>query len=133
MICTDMAEEVDNKVSDKEKVVRIPFTIYRDNPEHEKVYSILEKQKNRNAFIRSAILAYYAQGKGGTHGISIEDVQRIVKESNEELVEVLFRKLAGQKQEDCKSVESVPDQSQPLERLAKEKKSVDFERLKNLF
>lgn len=49
-------------MSDKEKVVRIPFTIYRDNPEHEKVYSILEKQKNRNAFIRSAVLVYYAQG-----------------------------------------------------------------------
>ena len=48
-------------MSDKEKVVRIPFTLYRDNPEHEKVYSILEKQKNRNAFIRSAVLAYYAQ------------------------------------------------------------------------
>ncbi len=70
-------------MNDKEKVVRIPFTIYRGNPEHEKVYSILEKQKNRNAFIRSAVLAYYAQGKIGGNSISEEDIRRIVKESNE--------------------------------------------------
>ena len=67
MICTGIAGKVLKDVSDKEKVVRIPFTLYRDNPEHEKVYSILEKQKNRNAFIRSAVLAYYAQGENGGH------------------------------------------------------------------
>lgn len=133
MICTDMAGEVDNKVTDKEKVVRIPFTIYRDNPEHEKVYSILEKQKNRNAFIRSAILAYYAQGESGGHSISAEDIRQIVRESNEELAETLFRKMAQSKQEDCKPVESVPDQSQSPEQLAEGKKTIDFERLKNLF
>lgn len=131
MICTDMAGEVDNKVSDKEKVIRIPFTIYRDNPEHEKVYSILEKQKNRNAFIRSAILAYYAQGESGGHSISAEDIQRIVKESNEELVETLFRKLAESKQGECKPTESVMDQSP--EKSGEGKKAIDFERLKNLF
>lgn len=131
MICTDMAGEVDNKVSDKEKVIRIPFTIYRDNQEHEKVYSILEKQKNRNAFIRSAILAYYAQGESGGHSISAEDIQRIVKESNEELVETLFRKLAESKQGECIPTESVMDQSP--EQSGESKKAIDFERLKNLF
>lgn len=118
-------------MSDKEKVIRIPFTIYRDNPEHEKVYSILEKQKNRNAFIRSAILAYYAQGESSGHSISAEDIRQIVRESNEELVETLFRKLAEQKQEECKSKEDVPDQS--MEQSGESKKEIDFERLKNLF
>ncbi|MDE6852278.1 MAG: hypothetical protein K2J67_07290 [Lachnospiraceae bacterium] len=119
------------KMSDKEKVVRIPFTIYRDNPEHEKVYSILEKQKNRNAFIRSAILAYYAQRESSGHSISAEDIRQIVKKSNEELVEILFRKLAEQKQEECKPKEDVLDQS--AEQSADGKKPIDFERLKNLF
>ncbi len=130
MIYTDMAGEVD-KVSDTKKVIRIPFTIYRDNPEHEKVYSILEKQKNRNAFIRSAILAYYAQGESGGHSISAEDIRQIVRESNEELVETLFRKLVEQKQEECKSKADVPDQS--MEQSGESKKAIDFERLKNLF
>ncbi len=119
------------KMSDKEKVVRIPFTIYRDNPEHEKVYSILERQKNRNAFIRSAVLAYYAQGENGGHSISAEDIRQIVKESNEELAEMLFQKLAESKQEECKPKEDVPDQS--VEQSADGKKPIDFERLKNLF
>ncbi len=119
------------KMTDKEKVVRIPFTIYRDNPEHEKVYSILEKQKNRNAFIRSAILAYYAQGESGSHSISAEDIRQIVRESNEELVETLFQKLAERKLEECKPKEDVPDQS--VEQSADGKKPIDFERLKNLF
>ena len=131
MICTGMEGEVDKKVSDKEKVIRIPFTIYRDNPEHEKVYSILEKQKNRNAFIRSAILAYYAQGGNGGHSISTEDIRRIVKESNEELAETLFQKLSEEKQGECKPVEDVPDQSQ--KESGEGKKAIDFERLKNLF
>lgn len=131
MICMGMAGEVDKKVSDKEKVIRIPFTIYRNNPEHEKVYSILEKQKNRNAFIRSAILAYYAQGENSGHSISTEDIRRIVKESNEELAETLFQKLAEEKQEKYKPVENVPDQSQ--KESGEGKKAIDFERLKNLF
>lgn len=118
-------------MSDKEKVVRIPFTIYRDNSEHEKVYSILEKQKNRNAFIRSAILAYYAQGENGGHSVSAEDIRRIVRELNEELAESLFRKLSEQKQEKCEPAENVPDQS--LEQSREGKKPIDFERLKNLF
>ncbi len=118
-------------MNDKEKVVRIPFTIYRGNPEHEKVYSILEKQKNRNAFIRSAVLAYYAQGENGGHSVSAEDIRRIVKESNEELAEMLFRKLAEQKQEGYKPVENVPDQFP--EQSGEGKKPIDFERLKNLF
>lgn len=118
-------------MSDKEKVVRIPFTLYRDNPEHEKVYSILERQKNRNAFIRSAVLAYYAQGENGGHSISAEDIRQIVKESNEELAEMLFQKLAESKQEECKPKEDVPDQS--VEQSADGKKPIDFERLKNLF
>lgn len=121
------------KMSDKEKVVRIPFTLYRDNPEHEKVYSILEKQKNRNAFIRSAVLAYYAQGENGGHSISAEDIRQIVRESNEELAETLFRRLAGHKKEDCKPVEIVQDQSQSPEQSGESKKAIDFERLKNLF
>lgn len=120
-------------MSDKEKQMRIPFTLYRDNPEHEKVYSILEKQKNRNAFIRSALLAYYAQGESGGHSISAEDIRQIVKESNEELTETLFRRLAESKQEECKPVEIAPDQSQTSVQLAEGKKAVDFERLKNLF
>lgn len=119
------------KVTDKEKVVRIPFTIYRDNPEHEKVYSILEKQKNRNAFIRSAILAYYAQGENRGHSISTEDIRKIIRESNEELTETLFRKLAEQKQGECRPKENVPDQS--VEQSDDGKKPIDFERLKNLF
>lgn len=118
-------------MSDKEKVVRIPFTIYRDNPEHEKVYSILEKQKNRNAFIRSAVLAYYAQGENGGHSISAEDIRQIVKESNEELAEMLFQKLAESKQEECKPTENVTEQS--LVQSGEGKKTIDFERLKNLF
>lgn len=121
------------KMSDKEKVVRIPFTLYRDNPEHEKVYSILEKQKNRNAFIRSAVLAYYAQGENGGHSISVEDIRQIVKESNEELTETLLRRLAGHKKEDCKPVEILPDQSQFPEQSGESKRGIDFERLKNLF
>lgn len=133
MICMGMAEEVVKDVSDKEKVMRIPFTLYRDNPEHEKVYSILEKQKNRNAFIRSAVLAYYAQGKNSGHSLSAEDVCQIVREANEELTETLFQKLAESKQEECKPVESVPDQSQSSEQLLEGKKAIDFERLKNLF
>jgi hypothetical protein len=124
------------KMSDKEKVVRIPFTIYRDNPEHEKVYSILEKQKNRNAFIRSAILAYYSQGESSGQFISAEDIRQIVKESNEELTETLFRKLAESKQaeskqEECKTTESVTEQFP--EQSGEGKKTIDFERLKNLF
>ena len=119
------------KMSDKEKVVRIPFTLYRDNPEHEKVYSILEKQKNRNAFIRSAVLAYYAQGENGVHSISAEDIRQIVKESNEELAETLFQKLAQHKQEECKPIENVMEQSP--EQSGESKKGIDFERLKNLF
>lgn len=118
-------------MSDKEKVVRIPFTIYRDNPEHEKVYSILEKQKNRNAFIRSAILAYYAQGESSGHSLSAEDIRQIVKESNEELTETLFRKLAELKQKECKTTESVTEQFP--EQSGEGKKTIDFERLKNLF
>ena len=133
MICMGMVGEVDSKVTDKEKVIRIPFTIYRDNQEHEKVYSILEKQKNRNAFIRSAVLAYYAEGHSSGHSISPEDIRQIVKKSNEELVETLFRKLAEHKREDYKPVESVPDQSQFSEQVAEGKKAIDFERLKNLF
>ncbi len=121
------------KMSDKEKVVRIPFTLYRDNPEHEKVYSILEKQKNRNAFIRSAVLAYYAQGENSGHSASAEDIRQIVKESNEELTETLFRRLAESKQEECKPVEIVPDQSQSPQQSGESKKAIDFERLKNLF
>lgn len=128
-----MAGEVDNKVSDKEKVVRIPFTIYRDNPEHEKVYSILEKQKNRNAFIRSAILSYYAQGGNSGHSLSAEDVRQIVREANEEMAGTLFQKLAELKQGECKFAENVPDQSQISAELVEGKKAVDFERLKNLF
>ncbi len=108
----------------KEKVIRIPFTIYRDNPEHEKVYAILEKQKNRSAFLRSAVLAY---GEQGGYAITTEDIRRIVKESNEELVEVLFRKLAEQKQE-CKQ-----EGGFSAEQSGEEKKTLDFERLKNLF
>ena len=77
MICMGMVGEVDNKVTDKEKVIRIPFTIYRDNQEHEKVYSILEKQKNRNAFIRSAVLAYYAQGESSGHSIDFERLKNL--------------------------------------------------------
>ena len=118
-------------MTDKEKVVRIPFTIYRDNPEHEKVYSILEKQKNRNAFIRSAILAYYAQGESSGHSISAEDIRKIIRESNEELTETLFRKLAEQKQGECRPKENVLDQS--VEKSDDGKKTIDFERLKNLF
>lgn len=133
MICTDMAEEVDNKVTDKEKVMRIPFTLYRDNPEHEKVYSILEKQKNRNAFIRSAILAYYAQGENIATSLSAEDVRRIVREANEEMAGTLFQKLAESKQGECRLAENVPDQSQTSAQLVERKKAVDFERLKNLF
>lgn len=131
MICTDMAGEVVKKLSDKEKVIRIPFTLYRDNPEHEKVYSILEKQKNRNAFIRSAILAYYAQGESGGHSISAEDIRQIVRESNEEVVDTLIRKLEEQKQGECKPKENVPDQF--VEQSGDGKKTIDFERLKNLF
>lgn len=119
------------KMSDKEKVVRIPFTLYRDNPEHEKVYSILEKQKNRNAFIRSAVLAYYAQGENSGHSISAEDIRRIVRESNEELAEMLFRKLVESKQGECKPTENVMDQA--LEQSGEGKRTIDFERLKNLF
>ena len=119
------------KKSDKEKVVRIPFTIYRDNPEHEKVYSILERQKNRNAFIRSAVLAYYAQGENGGHSVSTEDIRRIVREFNAELAETLFQKLAQLKQEECKPTENVTEQS-PVQ-SGEAKKTIDFERLKNLF
>jgi CRISPR/Cas system CSM-associated protein Csm2 small subunit len=98
------------KLKDSEKVIRIPFTIYRDNPEHEKVYAILEKQENRNAFLRSAVLAY---GKMVGCTITKEDIRQILRESNEELVEVLVRKLTEQSGE--------------------EKKTIDFEQLKNLF
>ena len=120
-------------MSDKEKQMRIPFTLYRDNPEHEKVYSILEKQKNRNAFIRSAILAYYAQGGNSGHSLSAEDVRQIVREANEEMAGTLFQKLAESKQGECRCAENVPDQSQTSAQLAERKKAVDFERLKNLF
>ncbi len=118
-------------MSDKEKVVRIPFTIYRDNPEHEKVYSILEKQKNRNAFIRSAVLSYYAQEDSGGHSLSAEDIRRIVRESNEELAETLFQKLAQLKQDEYKPTENVAEQSSVQSREGI--KTIDFERLKNLF
>jgi len=126
-----MAGEGDERMNDKDKVIRIPFTIYRGNPEHEKVYSILEKQKNRNAFIRSAVLAYYAQEENGGHSVSAEDIRRIVKESNEELAEMLFRKLAERKQEGYKPAEKVPDQFSG--QSGEGKKPIDFERLKNLF
>lgn len=131
MICTDMVGEVAKDVSDKEKVVRIPFTLYRDNPEHEKVYSILAKQKNRNAFIRSAILAYYAQGDGGGYSLSTEDIRQMVRQSNEELTEMLFRKLAEQKQEGYDLAKDVMDQ--PTEQFVEGKRTIDFERLKNIF
>ena len=118
-------------MSDREKVIRIPFTLYRDNPEHEKVYSILEKQKNRNAFIRSAVLAYYAQGERDGHSVSAEEIQRIVKETGEELMEMLLIRLAEKEQMECKPAGSVP--VQPPEQSVEDKKTVDFERLKNLF
>lgn len=118
-------------MSDKEKVVRIPFTIYRDNPEHEKVYSILEKQKNRNAFIRSAVLAYYAQGENGGHSLSADDIRRIVRESNEELVEILFQKLTEEKQKKCKLAEDA--EKRIAEQSGEEKRTIDFEKLKTLF
>ena len=131
MICTDMMREVVKRLSGKDKVMRIPFTLYRDNPEHEKVYSILEKQNNRNAFIRSAVLAYYAQGESGGSSVSAEEIRRIVKEEGVELAEILFRKLAESKQEKCNQIERVPDQT--LEQSGENKRTVDFERLKNLF
>ena len=61
------------------------------------------------------------------------DIRQIVKESNEELTETLFRRLAESKQEECKSVEIVPDQSQSPQQFGESKKAIDFERLKNLF
>lgn len=133
MICMGMAGEVVKNMSDKEKQMRIPFTLYCDNPEHEKVYSILEKQKNRNAFIRSAILAYYAQGEDSGHSLSEEDVRRIVREANEEMAGKLFQKLEESKRGECKFAENVSDQSQTSAQLVEGKKAVDFEQLKNLF
>ncbi len=113
-------------MDEKRKVVRIPFNIYRNNPEHEQVYAILEKQENKSAYIRDAVLNYYAQGKSGGSSVSKEEIREIVREVGEELVEVLVARVAESASnvviaENCKSAK------------APERKQIDFEKLKKLF
>lgn len=110
-------------MSAEDKAIRIPFNINRGNPEHEKVYAILEQQKNKNAFIREAILNYYAQSSESRCQIAIEDVREIVKEASEEIVDTLFRRL-----KEIKFVEEKPEESSE-----EGKKQIDFDDLKNLF
>lgn len=109
-------------MSEKGKTIRVPFNINRGNPEHEKVYAILEKQKNKNAFIREAILSYYAQGILCETPLTKEDVSEVLADTNAALVETIL----------CRLEEELF--LQRVEQSAKEEKDeIDFDNLKNLF
>lgn len=115
-------------MAEKSNVIRIPFNIYPDNPEHQRVYAILEKQKNKNAFIRDAVLSYYAQGAGSQ--ISREDIRQIAREIGGEIVDMLLVRMEDKKLKfKAEPEHGMADHKE----ITEDKKPIDFERLKNLF
>lgn len=107
-------------MSEESEIVRIPLNFYRNNPEHEKVYAVLKKQKNKSAFIREAIWNYHLRGIDTQ--ITKEDIRQLVREACEEVVEMILSRME-QKGNKPKMMGNQPE----------EQKSINFDRLKNLF
>ena len=89
----------------KSEHVRIPVLLRINNPKHQFVYNM----ENRSAYIRESVIYYYRH-----HGISteeddiLEDIRKVVKECNSQLLNELDKRM-------------------------KSKNSIDFKKLKNMF
>lgn len=84
-------------MADIKKVIRVPFNIHRANPKHEEVYQILEQAENKNDYIRKAIIFYHQHKEDSFQdGVTLEEIERVVKQGNEELLSRLSSILESQ-------------------------------------
>ena len=70
---------------------RIAINLFQNNPEHMKVYEILQKQSNKNAFIRDAIL-YYDHGYQ-KEVVTKADIQQMIEATMDKKLDEFLEKL----------------------------------------
>lgn len=70
---------------------RLALNLYLNNPEHKRVYDILQKQNNKNAYIRDAII-YYNQGFQNEAATKAE-IQQMIRETMQEIVTPVLESL----------------------------------------
>lgn len=107
----------EEKLSGSEDVKRISFNLYLNNQEHKRVYDILQKQQNKNAFIRDAIVYYNHGFKNET--LTREDVHGIIQECMQEVL--------SYRGHDNKQIEK------KMETTKQEQSQIDYDSLKNVF
>jgi hypothetical protein len=79
----------------EEDRIRFVLNLYPEVSEHKKIYDILQKQSNKNAFIRDAIL-YYNQGIQRDLTTKAE-LQQMIRETMKELLEPMQEILQEKK------------------------------------
>mgnify|MGYP007011734261 CR=1 FL=1 len=104
-------------MSESEEIIRVSLNLYLNNPEHKRVYDILQKQQNKNAFIRDAVI-YYNHGFK-RESLTREDVRSVIREClDDKLSEIRIADKEEQMQQ--KEQGQVP-------------KPIDYDSLKNVF
>ena len=78
----------DGAMAESKDIVRLSFNLYLKNPEHRRVYDILQKKSNKNSYIRDAII-YYNHGLQNDV-ITQEDLRQILHETMLEVMAPLL-------------------------------------------
>lgn len=107
-------------MSEVDNVKRISFNLYLNNPEHKRVYDILQKQQNKNAFIRDAIVYYNHGFKNEV--LTKENVHDIMQECVKELLTALSCEEHDNEGREIK-----------MDIVKQEHSSIDYDNLRNLF
>ena len=103
-----------------ENVRRIAFNLYLDNPEHKRVYDVLQQAENKNQLIRKAILSYDDTAEIRQNIPTANDVKMILDKELKEWSESMMKQMD----------ERLASFAKELKDQVAEKRQIDFDKLK---
>lgn len=123
-------------MDEEKQLMRVSFNLHITNPEHKEVYELIKDIKNKNGYIRDAVL-YYASRDKHNNSLSLESVENqmkdiISRQENMERKMDMILELLSTPQNGNAEVKSTID-SVAKEKEEPKKSENGFERFKNMF
>lgn len=84
-------------MDEEKQLMRVSFNLHITNPEHREVYELIKDIKNKNGYIRDAVL-YYANRNCDNESLSLEGVEKRMDDmvSKQEIMESKLDRILEQ-------------------------------------